>query len=193
MCHARVLVGVFVGGASRRMGRPKGLLPAPDGTPTLVERLAAVARQAAPSSSVVLVGAADAYAALGFEALPDAPANIGPLGGLVALCERALETRCDAALALACDLPFVDETMLRKLLGHAPGAAAVAPRVEGTWQPLCARYAPEETLAAARATLDAGQHALWRVLARFGERAVPLQLAPAEAQRLADWDSPQDI
>jgi molybdenum cofactor guanylyltransferase len=193
MTSAKVLVGIFVGGASSRMGRAKGLLPAPDGAATLVERLARVARDAAPGADVVLVGAADAYAALGFETIADAPANVGPLGGLIALSERALEGQCDAALALACDLPFVDPALVEKVLRHAPDAAAVAPHVDGMWQPLCARYAPGAALAAARDALNAGERALWRVLARLGERAREVPLTSAEQLLLVDWDAPADL
>lgn len=193
MASAKLLAGIFVGGASSRMGSPKGLLPAPDGAATLVERLCAVARDAAPGADVVLVGAARAYASLGLRAIADAPPGVGPLGGLIALCERARDAHCDAALALACDLPFVDRALVEKLLRHAPNAAAVAPRVDGVWQPLCARYAPDATLTAARAALGDGQRALWRVLARLGDRVRELPLTRGQAALLADWDAPDDV
>ena len=82
-----MIAGVFVGGASSRMGgRPKGLLATKDGT-SIVARTIALAR--AVASDVVLVGRADAYAALGLAAIADAPGGEGPIAGLVALLERA--------------------------------------------------------------------------------------------------------
>src|SRR5262252_6153486 len=82
-----MLAGIFVGGRSSRMGgRPKGLLRAPSGE-TVVERWSSIF--AALSVPAVLVGQNPAYTSLGIEQLEDAPPDIGPLGGLLALLERA--------------------------------------------------------------------------------------------------------
>ena len=95
-----MLAGIFVGGRSTRMGgRPKGLLRVPSGE-TLVERWSSIF--AALSIPAVLVGQNPAYARLGMEQLEDAAPNIGPLGGLLALLERA---KSGFAIAVACDSP----------------------------------------------------------------------------------------
>ena len=43
---ARPLLAIFVGGKSRRMGEPKGLLPVPGGVEPIVEALVRRAREA---------------------------------------------------------------------------------------------------------------------------------------------------
>lgn len=187
------LVGIFVGGASSRMGMPKGLLRAPDGAGTLVERLSSIARHVAPESDVVLVGSAREYSALELPAIPDAPQGIGPIGGLMALLDCAIRRDFGAAVALACDLAWVDAPLLHKLFGYARGAAAVAPRSAGIWQPLFARYAPREALDAARAVHARQERALWRVLAELKANAVELPLAASEQNQLADWDTFEDV
>ncbi len=186
-----MIVGVFVGGKSRRMGgAPKGLLPAPDGSAGVAQRLARVAREALPECRVVLVGDAAPYAALGLLSLPDAPSGIGPLGGLAALLTAADGER---AIALACDLPYVEPALIARLAAHAPDHAAVVPRVGGVWQPLCARYAAAQTLVAIAAALAANERSLQRVIARLGDRVAELPLAPGEDAQLRDWDSPADL
>src|SRR5262245_60230419 len=89
------LVGIFVGGKSRRMGGvAKGLLAAPDTGEPIVVRLARITREALPNSAVVLAGASDAYIVTAIPSLPDAPELTGPIAGLVALLEEAQRRHC---------------------------------------------------------------------------------------------------
>ena len=182
-----MLTGIFVGGSATRMqGAPKGLL-LHRGEP-LVVRLARVAREA--GSDVVLVGRADAYAALSLPAIADAPDVAGPLGGLVALFEAAGSGSC---IALAGDMPAVGSRLFARLVDHASRAVALAPRIEGKWQPLFARYQAEPALAAARRVVARGERALFRVLEELGPAAVELPLDDAERAELRDWDEPRDV
>ena len=187
------LVGIFVGGRARRMGGvPKGLLASPGGEP-LVRRLSRIALDALDAPRVVLVGAAGPYLDLGLENLEDDPAGIGPIGGLAALLAHAERSGSSCAIALATDLPYLEAPLLGRLIGHAPDAAAVAPRQDGVWQPLCARYAPSEALAAARICIHGGNRALHDVLDALGLRASELVLTREEIEQLRDWDTPDDI
>jgi molybdenum cofactor guanylyltransferase len=176
--------GVFVGGASSRMGRPKGLLVAPEGRP-LVER--AVAILGGIGARVVLVGRATAYRGLDVPVVEDEPEGIGPLGGLVALLHAA---GSGTAVALACDMPFVDEELLGRIL-DAPDAPVVAPRRDGRWEPLCARYDARSVLPQARAQVEAAIHSMQALLERCGAREIPL--SPDDLSKLRDWDSPEDL
>lgn len=179
------LVGIFVGGASARMGgAPKGLLPAPDGEGSLVTRLAGIARSC--GLDVVLVGAHPAYAALGLETIPDAAPDVGPLGGLVALLAHA---GARPGIALACDLPFVDGALLRRLVDEAPAAPALAPRRDGRWEPLAARYDAARVLPTARRRLAAGALGLQGLLDELGAEAMTVR----DAGLLDDWDRPEDV
>jgi molybdopterin-guanine dinucleotide biosynthesis protein A len=182
---APAVAGVFVGGMARRMGgRPKGLLAAPDGRP-IVERWTAILRGL--GLEVVLVGDGRAYASLGLPGVDDEPPGIGPLGGLVALLRHASPRR---ALALACDMPFVSPSLVERLL-VAPDAPVVAPRREGRWEPLCARYDSARVLPLAKAAAASPTHSLQRVLDAAG--AIELSLTAEEAHELRDWDTPEDV
>src|SRR5262249_54268721 len=142
-----IVAGVFVGGASRRMGgKPKGLLEAPDGQ-TIAARTIALAR--AVASEVVLVGAHGAYEVLGGEAIEDAAPSCGPLGGLGALLERGGE---GLAIAIACDMPGIPPELLARLVA-AEDAPIVAPRIDDRWSPLFARYDAPKVAGEARARL----------------------------------------
>lgn len=187
----RAVVGVFVGGQSRRMGgAPKGLLVTPDGDETLVLRLLRITYEALPGADVVLVGSARPYAALGLPAIADSPAGIGPIGGLAALLAEATLRDASQAFAIACDLPFASTTLLARLASESPAAPAAAYRAGGIWQPLFARYEPRAALAETRAAIAAGDRSLQRVLSRLDVAEVALD--ETEIGELADWDTPAD-
>lgn len=189
----RLTIGLFVGGAGKRMGGvAKGLLLVPDGSETLIARLLRLCRATAPSASLYLVGEASAYAALGVPALPDEPSGIGPLGGLRGLLLRAQSAGSSAALALACDLPFIDEAVLSALTAPLTQAARV-PFVDAFFQPLAAAYEPTATLRAIERSRALGKHALLYVLQILGEQVERLEIESARAHTLRDWDTPEDM
>ena len=184
-------VGIFVGGRGLRLGGvAKGNLTLPSGE-KLVERLLASCAETLPDAPVVLVGAAEAYAALGLPALADAPAGVGPLGGLRALLLHARTLGCAHALALSCDLPYLGAGLLARLAAEAPEADFLAPREGELWQTLVARYGVA-SLPELEATLAAGDRALQRFVARLGARAVELPVEAGERAELRDWDTPAD-
>jgi molybdopterin-guanine dinucleotide biosynthesis protein A len=181
-----VIAGVFVGGAGRRMGHcAKGMLRAPGGG-TLIERSVAVLRSAGVVH-VLLVGRHGGYETLGLEMIDDEPGGIGPLGGLAALLKRSAPCR---ALALACDMPYVSPALVVRLLS-ACDAPIVAPRRDGRWEPLCARYDAPRVLPCALRRIAAGRHALQPLLVECG--AVELALDSREEDELRDWDTPEDV
>jgi len=170
-------------------GRPKGLLPGPDGRP-LLARLVDAGH--AVGCDVVLVGEAAAYGAIAPEVprLEDRPAGVGPLGGLAALLEAAGDRPC---VALACDMPHVEAATLARLLEHAPGSAVVAPRRgdDAPWEPLLARYAPAVVRPVLGGVLEEGARSFQRLFAAL--EVTPLPLDAAVARALEDWDRPEDV
>lgn len=187
----RCVVGLFVGGQSTRMGGfPKGNLRAPDSEQTLLERLLAQVRSAAPGVPIVLVGQASAYAALGLAALDDRPTGVGPIGGLAALLEHAAGLGASHAIALACDLPRLSSALIGRLLSEQPQLAALAAQQESIRNPLIARYAVEPASLAVAAALAAGKRSLQAVLDQL--QSGSLSVSASELAELDDWDSPAD-
>jgi molybdenum cofactor guanylyltransferase len=178
-------VGILVGGAASRMGgRAKGLLDAGGGE-SIVARLVRVAREAG-AASIVLVGDVTAYDELGVARIPDAIGGAGPLSGVVALLEHASGPD---VVALACDLPRVAPSVVSRLVAGPPGKA-LAPRRDGFWESLCARY-PGSARAEARRRLSSGELALHGLL-----RAIEvdeLTLSDEEREAMIDWDTPEDL
>jgi molybdenum cofactor guanylyltransferase len=180
------LVGLFVGGAARRMGgAAKGLLPAPGGE-TIVERWRALCGTV--ELRCVLVGEADAYAGLEIERIADARPGAGPLGGLVGLL-RAQPAA--PVVAVACDMPYVTEALLRRLAFSTSVAAALAPWRNDLFEPLFARYDPARVLPLAERQLAGHDLSMQRLLREAGAERFPL--SAEEWPLLADWDEPGDL
>ncbi len=178
-----VVAGIFVGGASRRMGgRPKGLLRVPDGR-TIVARWRDLFDEC--GVRCVLVGAHAAYAGYGMLTLSDASEDAGPLAGLAALLDHA-----PTAITVACDMPYVSAAHVRALLS-APPATAVAPKRDGRWEPFFARYDAAGARAVVRTRLEARALSLCDLLDVLG--AQELSMGADAALALRDWDAPSDI
>ncbi|AKU97622.1 Molybdopterin-guanine dinucleotide biosynthesis protein MobA [Labilithrix luteola] len=187
-----MLAGIFVGGKGERLGGvPKGLLRTASGE-TLVDRWRAIFDELGVAH--VLVGEHPAYASLGIETIADhdaegASSQLGPLGGLVALLEHA-NRRGALALAVACDMPFVPASLVRRLL-TAPDAPIVAPRRADRWETFFARHDASAVLPVARAHVAARTRALQALFDAAGAQALPLE--PGEERALDDWDRQDDV
>ncbi len=183
------VVGILVGGESRRMGFEKALIPV-SGV-TLIERTAALA--ATVSDRVVLLGQ------VGFEPPPlvaalrvieDVHRGIGPMGGLESLM---LARPGESWLLLACDMPHLTGEALRRLCAADDSGEAVAFRTGGAggqWHPCCALYRAEAR-PAVEAAVAARRYGLVTLLSNL--RTTAMDLAGAEARWVENWNSPEDL
>lgn len=186
-----VLAGIFVGGRSSRMGGgAKGLLVAPSGEP-IVMRTKRMFDEL--GIECVLVGAHPAYAFVGLEIVADDPCATGPLAGILALLERAAGR---PVIVVACDMPYLDARLVRRLAEAKLRAPVIAPRRRATeknrdvWEPLFARY-DASILTAARRFASEGGRTLQRLLDDVGAR--PFEMTEDEAATMTDWDVPADV
>lgn len=127
---------ILVGGKSSRFGRDKALLDV-EGEP-LALRIATQMRPAV--ESVTLVGDPVKYLSLGLPVIPDAVADFGPLGGLLAALE---DSEDEWSLVTACDMPLVTIDLFRLIIKKAADSSedVVLPYDrEGRAEPLCAVY-----------------------------------------------------
>jgi molybdopterin-guanine dinucleotide biosynthesis protein A len=171
-----LLGGVLVGGSSRRMGRPKAIVPF---------RGRALAEHVAHAleghvDQLVLVGDGPVPPSLaGHPRIRDASDCAGPLAGLLA----ALRSEPHAAWVIAaCDLPLVSEAAVAWLLAQrAPGRWAIVPSLEpGLVEPLLAVYEPQSRLLLERLATSAmaAPHRIAREAAVYCPQPPP-SLAPA--------------
>ena len=145
---------ILAGGASRRLGRNKALERI--GGQTLIER---VAGSIAPvSAEVIVVVASPAQAAAlplpaGVRVVSDLYPGCGSLGGIYTGLSVSREPW---VLVVACDMPFLNPRLLRRLMTMRRNVDAVVPCLEGQPEPLHALYS-KTCLAPMDRMLRAGQ------------------------------------
>ncbi len=184
-----ISVIVLAGGASRRMGVNKALLPISP-RETLVSRV--VANLRVLTQDIVLVSnTPDLYRDLPVRHTSDQFTGAGPLAGLHAGL-RAVDNRW--AFVVACDMPLVDHRLVRYMLLLTQGYAAVAPRIEEAIEPLHALYS-QECLPAIEARLSAGQRRMISfypdVRVRYVE-AREIAIFDREGRSFANANTPED-
>ena len=169
----RKLLGVVLaGGESRRFGPDKALFRL-CGRPLAAWSLGAL--EPLFSRPVVVANDPGIADAVGVEVRGDRLPGLGPLGGLLTALEWASEQGRDGVFLLATDLPLVESSLIRKILGFWPAQAqAVVPGSGGPLgiEPLCAAYGGGGLSAVKEAT-EGGSRAMERVLGAVGAFRIP--------------------
>lgn len=172
---ARVAGLVLCGGASRRMGSPKALLPL--GDECLLQRVVRLVGQAADP---VVVIAAEC------QELPSLPPSVriardsrrarGPLEGLAAGFRdlSTLDADVDAAYVTGCDSPFLLPAFVHAVAGLLADHDAVVPVEERFLHPLAAVYRCR-VLRLIESRLAADELSLHGLLAQLNVHRVPVE------------------
>lgn len=183
-------IAIQAGGASRRMGRDKALIPFL-GEP-LVQRVCR--RLEGLGSELFLTGnQGEALAFLEYPCHPDVVPNRGALGGIVTALHHA---QAPLVAVVACDMPFASPELLRFAVEQLGAADVAIFRNNEGLEPLHAVYRRRSCLEAARGALDRN---LWRVDSWFPEvrvrtlvRADYAFLDP-EGQAFINVNTPEDL
>ena len=174
---------VLAGGVSRRLGQDKRHLRLWGAAgPTLLEYVVGIVARLC-ADVVVVLNDPDAWNSLPARLVPDVYANGGSLGGIYA---GLLAAEHEYALAVACDMPFLNPALIGAMLAHPRNYDVLVPR---SLQPGAARNAldvePLHTIYAKacldpmRATLESGQ----RQIAAFFPAVRVAYVEPDETRR----------
>jgi molybdopterin-guanine dinucleotide biosynthesis protein A len=128
---------VLAGGQSRRMGRDKALIDY-QGRPIIAHVVDTL--RALSDDIAVVSNQSDLYGSFGARSVPDYEPPCGPLGGIAVGLQAALHP---LAVVVACDMPFLNVTLLRWLIDLAEGYDAVVPQTGDEFEPLHAVYRRE--------------------------------------------------
>jgi molybdenum cofactor guanylyltransferase len=125
---------ILAGGQSRRMGRDKALIDF-RGRPIIAHVIDTL--RALTNDIVVISNRSDLYHPWEARVVPDYDPPCGPLGGIAAGLQ-AMES--ELAIVVACDMPFLNVSLLRWLIDQAADYDAVVPRTGEEFEPLHAVY-----------------------------------------------------
>lgn len=163
---ARPVSGIILaGGKARRLGGRDKAFILVEGR-TIFDRIRSVLEPRV--SEIVVVTPRPALYPADVRTADDRLPGCGPLGGLHAGLHAA---RCEHALVVACDMPFLSPALLDHMLALVGDEDAVVPVWEGRLQTLHAVYARRLAEPAGRA-LWAGVRALHEFLATVRTRAI---------------------
>ena len=157
---------ILAGGSSSRMGENKALIPY-QGRP-LIEW---VYRQHAALFEEVLIvtNNPDDYSWLPCRTAPDLFPAMGALAGIHA---GLAQCRTERIFVTACDMPYLDPTVIHGLAGMLTHEDALVPESDTGLEPLHAFYA-RSALQLMTAALDAGEQRIVDILPRLQLRVVP--------------------
>ena len=126
---------ILAGGAGRRMGMDKADLML--NGETLLHR---AIRRLQPHFSTLLISVRHPRPSVTLPQLCDPSSMAGPMAGIIAALRMA-KTRW--LFAVACDMPFVSENLIRALATYRRNQPAVVAEVGGVLQPLFGFYAAD--------------------------------------------------
>jgi molybdopterin-guanine dinucleotide biosynthesis protein A len=125
---------VLAGGKSSRMGQNKALMTL--GGRRLIDRVVDVLRQVF-SNLLLVTNSPEVYADLGLSMAQDVFPDKGSLGGLYSAIYHA---PTPYSFVVACDMPYLQSTVLDYLLTQIAEYDVVIPDIRGELQPLHAVY-----------------------------------------------------
>jgi len=128
---------ILAGGKSRRFGSNKAFAEL-DGSP-LIERVIAVLRPVF-NELTIITNNPDEYAYLGLPMHEDLVKGLGPIGGIYTGLEKI---RHPSGFFVACDMPFLNENLIRYMASLNNGFDAVVPKIDWKMEPLHAIYSKD--------------------------------------------------
>ena len=169
LCNGRPLSLILLaGGSSRRMQWDKALLPAPNGT--IIEH---ILKQLEDHFDEVLVSVSnkDKFVFLNRTLVVDEKPGEGPMMGI----KTALESsRNEKSFVIACDIPDVDQSFLKRLIREAERSDITLPiSPAGRLEPLFAVYA-KAVIPEMEKLLDEGILSLLPLFGRCNVQYVPM-------------------
>jgi molybdenum cofactor guanylyltransferase len=163
---------ILCGGASKRMGRDKALLPFGPHE-VLLERVVRLLGEAVPCERIVCVAAVDQTLpplADGVRIVRDSVRYQGPLAGL-ATGMAAIGEHADAVYLCGCDAPLLVPALVERLFELLGERQIAVPRIDDQLHPLAAVYRAD-VLSVAKSLLEHGERSLRALVERCDTRFV---------------------
>jgi molybdopterin-guanine dinucleotide biosynthesis protein A len=181
---------LLAGGASKRMGRDKALLPVGNVGQVLWQRQWDLLEELTPEE-MLWSGPPRADMPERARIIADAAVNAGPLGGIAA-CLKAL--RSDVLVVLAVDLPQMRASFLRGLLARCTETRGAVAQYGEFFEPLAAIY-PKHLHSLAAEHLAQGRYAMQDFI-REAINLAALEVVPvacADSTLFKNFNAPSDL
>ena len=186
---SELTVAIMAGGQSSRMGTDKSFVLF-EGRPMIEVVRETVAGLG--DETLLITNKPDEYAHLNLPMVSDVHPGLGPLGGIYTAVHTASQPH---TLVVACDMPWLNRSLLEHMIGLRETADIIVPRWEKYPEPLHAIYnkaclAPIETNLREKRLKITGFFG--QVKVRFVERA-EIEQFDRNGRSFANINSPQDL
>ncbi len=182
-------VAIQAGGKSSRMGTDKSFVPF-RGRPMIATVIDAV--NGLGDELILITNKPEAYAHLGLPMFADLYPETGPLGGIYTAVHHAAHPH---VLTVACDMPWLNRSLLEYMAGLRESADVVVPRWDKFPEPLHAIY-HKACLEPIREKLEAETYKITaffgRVSVRFVDRAEIERFDP-EGRSFVNVNTPEEL
>lgn len=168
---------VLAGGKSLRMGRDKRFLRV--GGMTLLDRVLSVMGQVFSEVLVVAAGDDPGLMSCPYEVVTDRIPGCAAIGGLYT---GLLHARQPRVFAVACDMPFINQAVVKYLIESYPAADLVVPALDVGVQPMHAVYS-KRVLPRVEERIH---QRCFRIQDLFHDKDLDIQLVPGHVLRA--WD-----
>jgi molybdenum cofactor cytidylyltransferase len=177
---------VLAAGGSKRLGRPKQLLPY--GRTTLLDHVLDTARACSFDQLICVIGGAAAEVSraveLGGVEVVENPDFGEGCSSSIAAALHAVDSRCDVLVLMLGDQPGVTAATVAKLLaGRGDAAIAACSYSDGRGHPLAFARSPFPELESLH-----GDKAVWKLLDRHGAAAADVQVDGAIPRDVDTWE-----
>jgi molybdopterin-guanine dinucleotide biosynthesis protein A len=180
---------ILLGGKSSRYGSNKAFVEI--GGVRLVDRVARVMKSIF-HRVVLLTNTFDEYAYLQAPMVEDIVKGFGPMGGIY----TGLSTMSnEAGFFVACDMPFLSESLIRHMVDVKADFDAVVPRMDWMLEPLHALYS-KKCLPVIHKAIGHDQHQILKCFAELRIRYVDkeeLRIWDPELKSFFNINKPQDL
>jgi molybdopterin-guanine dinucleotide biosynthesis protein A len=180
---------ILLGGKSSRYGSNKALVEI--GGVRLIDRVAGVMKSIF-HRVVLLTNTPEEYTYLRMPMVEDLVKGFGPMGGIY----TGLMTLPDEfGFFVACDMPFLSESLIRHMVEVRGDFDAVVPRMDWMLEPLHALYT-KKCLPVIQEAVGRNQHQILKCFARLRVRYVDeeeLRLWDPDLRSFFNINNPQDL
>ena len=184
-------VVIQAGGGSSRMGQDKALVPFESST--LIEYILSQIKGFG-DEQIIITNRVKEYQRFGLPIFQDVIPGLGALGGIYTGIYHASYHH---SIILACDMPFVNKNLLKRLIELTPGYDAVIPRLKPDEfaEPFRAVYA-KTSLQSIEDAIESGQN---RVISFFDEINIrffcahEIRIYDPEGMSFFNVNTPEDL
>lgn len=180
---------ILLGGKSSRYGSNKAFVEL-DGV-RLVERVAEVMKSLF-HRVILLTNTPKEYSYLQLPMVEDLIQGFGPMGGIYT---GLMTMQDDAGFFVACDMPFLNRKLIRRMVEVKGDFDAVVPRMDWMLEPLHALYS-KKCLPAIQEAIGHDEHQILKCFARMRVRYMDeeeLRLWDQDLRSFFNINKPQDL